>query len=215
MKSQTKVYLIRHVHTNASEKHIFQGQIDYPISKLGENQLSELNFFMKDKHIDALYTSPLERAKITAEEIASLNNLNVTVCKDLIDINGGAFEGKSFDLILEEFPKEFRTYLDRPFEFKGVRGGETYLSVYNRIVKAINELVKRNKNRSIAIITHGTCLELFLHYLSGGTTEESINQKWIPNGACTFIIFDDDFVPTIQYIGLDSYLSNKFEEIKL
>ena len=63
----TKIYLIRHCQSMGNVQHRFQGRFDAEVSPDGAKQLELLGLRFRNQPIDAIYTSPLQRARATAE----------------------------------------------------------------------------------------------------------------------------------------------------
>ena len=62
----TKIYLIRHCQSMGNVQHRFQGRFDAEVSPDGAKQLELLGLRFRNQPIDAIYTSPLQRARATA-----------------------------------------------------------------------------------------------------------------------------------------------------
>ena len=88
-----KLYLIRHGKTLWNEKDLLQGKSDIPLSKDGIEKAKKLITYFKNKKIDMCFSSPLERAYMTAKIV--FPNLNVIKEDKIIERNLGEFEGKS------------------------------------------------------------------------------------------------------------------------
>ena len=86
---------VRHGHTAYNEKHLLQGQRDIPLSPLGREDALKTKLALKDEKIDEIYTSPLKRAKETAEIINEDRKVPLYVADDIIEMNYGDLEGLS------------------------------------------------------------------------------------------------------------------------
>ncbi|MCX5906929.1 MAG: histidine phosphatase family protein, partial [Deltaproteobacteria bacterium] len=85
--------LIRHGETRWNELRRFQGLSDIELSPKGKRQAENLAESMRWEKIQALYTSPLLRARQTAEEIACFHNCSVAIDDRLKELNLGKLEG--------------------------------------------------------------------------------------------------------------------------
>ena len=76
---KTRFYFIRHGETEWNTKGIYQGLTDIPLSEKGEKQAEYLGkrFQNKALKVDAIYSSPLQRAVKTAESIANAKGLKI------------------------------------------------------------------------------------------------------------------------------------------
>ena len=70
----TKIYLVRHAHAKGNEERFLQGCLDTPLSSKGKSQLEDLKIKFKGRAIDKIYSSDLERARLTAMAIKSGSN---------------------------------------------------------------------------------------------------------------------------------------------
>ena len=97
----TTVYLIRHAQAEGNEKRLFQGHYNGAVSEMGWKQLEQLAEYGKKLPLDAVYSSPLDRAMETAKAVNKYHNHTIRVRDGLIEINGGVWEGNP----IEEFAK--------------------------------------------------------------------------------------------------------------
>lgn len=105
----TKVYLIRHCQSTGNIEHRFQGRFDAPVSPAGEQQLELLSLRFRNEPIDVIYTSPLTRARKTAEAVAKYHpDLPVLIDHDLTEIDCGRMENLLLTEIAEQFPTTAR-----------------------------------------------------------------------------------------------------------
>jgi broad specificity phosphatase PhoE len=98
----------------------------------------------------AVYTSPLRRARETAAAVAQEHALAPVVVDALREIDLGGVEGRSFD----EYPAELQeALLERPTQ-ASFPGGETYGELQRRVCAAVDEIVVRHPDSTVAVITH-------------------------------------------------------------
>ena len=89
----TEILLIRHGETEWNAAELFRGRADIPLNENGLRQAGLLSEYLKDKQIDAIYSSPLGRARKTAEIISGRHGLEVMSSGGLIDIDFGEWQG--------------------------------------------------------------------------------------------------------------------------
>ena len=73
------IYLIRHGQTEFNDKNIFRGHLDIPLNSYGNSQAESIGKILKVINFDVIYSSPLTRAKKTAEIINEYQNKNVNI----------------------------------------------------------------------------------------------------------------------------------------
>ena len=71
------IWLLRHGQTTANAQHVIQGpRIDAPLSDLGVRQAASLGEALADRPIEAVYSSPLVRARSTARAGTALESVD-------------------------------------------------------------------------------------------------------------------------------------------
>lgn len=159
MKPDFVLYLLRHGETVGPKK-VYKGHIDVPLSEQGQRQARSVAKFLKEfskryeleKQI--IYSSPLVRAKTTAEILAEELSIPVKVRQDLKERSFGKWEGLSINEILSLYPEEFERWRLNPLKFSPPQGESTE-DVSKRANKALQEIINTNKNCQIFIVAHG------------------------------------------------------------
>ncbi len=170
------LYFVRHGETDWNKERRVQGQIDIPMNEFGRHLARETAKGLKDIPLDVCFTSPLGRAKETAEII--LKGRNVPVYEDwrIAEIALGGYEGKCCSKSNWELPEEFRKFHDAPEQFVAASGGEDFFEVKERTGAFLRELCKRKeyKDSSVLISTHGAALAGLLNNLRN----EGVEKFW-------------------------------------
>lgn len=158
----TLLLLIRHGENDARKTRLVGRLPGIHLNQQGREQAEELAGLLADAPIQAVYSSPLERALETAEPLARALNLPVEPLPDLLEIDYGAWQGRTFKQIRRS--KFWRQVGENP---AGVRfpGGETFLEAQQRAVAAL-ERIAQGKDMA-AVVTHADVILLALaHYLN-------------------------------------------------
>jgi broad specificity phosphatase PhoE len=163
------LYLVRHGATenNRAKPPRLQGRrTDPPLSDQGLEQARQTGRFLAQTPLDAVYSSPLLRARQTAEAIAAPHGLAVEVVDDLIEIDVGAWEGRAWDEIEKTDPDAYRAFMTdaaaNPY-----LGGENITTVLARAAPAIEKLMHENVGRRIAAVAHNVVNRVYLADLLG------------------------------------------------
>jgi alpha-ribazole phosphatase len=149
----TQVYLVRHGQTAWNAELIFRGRRDIELNERGEREASAIAGALRDKNLDAIYTSPLTRAVETARPLAALLHCEITPVQDLTDINYGAWEGVPYHEIKTRYPDILATWEKEP-EMVRFPHGETLDEVKERSYGVLRELAEKHANESILIVSH-------------------------------------------------------------
>lgn len=157
----TRILLIRHGDTPASQDHRFAGANDVPLTPEGRVHATQLATRLARYPIDAVYASPLHRAFDTATFIAQVHGLTVTAVPDLREMGHGIWDGKSRDEIRAVNPEQMAMYDKDPYSF-APEGGESGETVLKRGVAAMKALVHAHPDQTLVVVAHKTTNRLIL-----------------------------------------------------
>ena len=145
----TTLVLVRHGETNWNRERRFQGRADQPLSEAGRDQARELAKLLHDEPVSALYTSPLRRARETAEILAGTFGLQAEPLDALLEIDVGAWEGLTIEQVRAMHPEQ----ADEDSR-SGWDDGETYDELSERVVPALVELGTKHDGEQLLAVTH-------------------------------------------------------------
>ncbi|HEY8517170.1 MAG TPA: histidine phosphatase family protein [Candidatus Binatia bacterium] len=154
-------YLLRHGETEWNRERRIMGRRPVPLSERGRAQLLELAPHLENLGIARIWTSPLPRARATAELIAErLGGLPVEEEEGLTEVHYADWEGKTFldlrdDPLFHEFRKD---PLGTPFP----GGGESLLEVRDRVFAAMGRIASASDGSPAIVVSHGDPLRLIL-----------------------------------------------------
>jgi broad specificity phosphatase PhoE len=153
-------YYVRHGETRFNMWNRMQGADDSPLTAAGIHQAEEARDALRGVEFSAIYTSPLGRARNTANIIARPHMIEPVLEKGLKEVDFGDFEGVVMDSWREEI---MRRHLIE--EWSDV-GGENLKQVQARIKKTLDKIIRRAKdNDTILLVSHGTYYLNILKYL--------------------------------------------------
>jgi probable phosphoglycerate mutase len=158
--------LLRHGQTIWNVEHRFQGHTDIPLDEVGQAQAERAGRLLAALRPDVIVSSDLSRAVATAQPLATLTGLVVTLDKDLRERSGGKWEGLSDDEIRERYPKE-RAAWDPP-------DGEKAPAVAERVAAAFRRAADGLPPGGLAVlVSHGAALRFGMERLLGIPDETS------------------------------------------
>ena len=153
----TALLLLRHGETAHSVARLFSGSggDDVPLTPRGHIQAEAAAATLAGRTgIGAVVSSPLRRARETAETVASSLGVPVRVEPGLTETDFGAWEGRTFAEVQERWPQELASWLAstsaRP------PGGESLDAVGRRVSAAVDPLLTSYAGRGVVLVTHGT-----------------------------------------------------------
>ena len=141
------------------------GQLDVPLSEEGHRQGRELARCLSGAPLGAICCSDLSRSMATAELVGQAAAAPVLVRADLREVALGEWEGRTFRDIAERFPEEYRA---RGRDLGGFRppGGESFLDVSQRVVRAFHEILSCTSG-DLLLVGHAGVNRLLLCHLLG------------------------------------------------
>ena len=162
MTQSTEVLIIRHGQTDWNATKRLQGHSDTPLNEKGIKQALALAETLKEEKLEAIFSSDLQRALRTAEEIAKWHNLPVTVDPAFRERSYGAFEGLSRDEIKTRYPESHAAWYaadpDHVFP-PGERMAESIRAFHHRAIEAIQRIARPYVSKKIVLIAHFGIIE--------------------------------------------------------
>lgn len=164
-----RIYLIRHGETDLNKHKILQGRSDHELNEYGRELARVTGKALKDVPFDLVFTSPLKRAKETAQILISENEMAVkpTIIEEdrIQEISFGDFEGKCYGKDNFNMPDStFLNFFDKPEQYNTPPNGESFEDILKRTGDFLAELQENNayRNKTILLSTHGCALKALL-----------------------------------------------------
>lgn len=156
-------YIIRHGETALNAKGIMQGRLDEPLDKNGRELAVLTGKAMKHIRFDRCISSPLKRAKETAEIILreSENDVQIKLDERIIEIDFGSLEGKT----LAEMGEAGELFYTDPFRYAGFPHGERIQDVCARTQEFLKEQIAKDDGKTYLISTHGCAMRAMVNFL--------------------------------------------------
>jgi broad specificity phosphatase PhoE len=160
----TRLFLVRHGATAATEEDRFSGSSGAELSEQGRWQAARLGERLSQQGITAAYSSPLSRALDTARIIAEQCGVEPVTRDGLREIGHGQWEGMKRQDVETEFAEEYAAWEADPFTFAPA-GGESGVAVLARALPVIREIVTAHPGGRILVVSHKATLRLVLSSL--------------------------------------------------
>jgi alpha-ribazole phosphatase len=185
-----KIYLVRHGRIDIGKEKCYIGVTDLTLSKEGITQAEKLKKFFSDIDIEKAYVSPLIRCIQTSDIILENRNVERILMKELMEINLGCWEGKSFRYIKKFFPEQFKDRGENIDTFV-TPGGESFEQLKERVIPAF-EAIKENSTGNVLIVAHAGVIRVILSSILSITIRDmfKINQDY---GCVNEISWNDEY----------------------
>ena len=149
-----KVILVRHGETDCNlSRRIQGGNSDTPLNQRGWQQAEGLALRLKQEQIQAIYSSPLQRARDTAQAIARYHQLPVEIEPSLKEIEVGELEGVSITEVGKHL-SELLVKHKQGEELPRIPGGESVTEVQQRVWGTIQRLVSKHREGVFVVVAH-------------------------------------------------------------
>lgn len=157
----TRLILLRHGQTPLSVERRYSGRGNPDLTDEGRRQArAAAARVVREEGIAAIVTSPLRRARSTAEEVAVLTGIDVVEHPGLIENDFGDWEGLTFTEASQRDPDLHRAWLSDITV--PAPGGESFAQVAERISRTKAELLQRYPGQTVVLVSHVTPIKTLL-----------------------------------------------------
>lgn len=207
------LYVIRHGETFWNAERKMQGFQGADLNENGVRLAKVTAEGLKDVDFDLCITSPLIRAKHTAEIIMEGRDKPIIEEERLKELNFGVWEGRCVAPDRMEVPVEqFRLFRMDPFRYQPPEGGESFRQLIARTGDFFDELITKQEyqDKTILISAHGGAVRAFLNRLY--PDPEDFWQGGVPMNCAFSIVEVKDSVPKLQVSDRVCYGEEEFPE---
>ena len=180
----TRIYLVRHAQSEGNLYRRAHGMYNSKITPRGYDQLAALKGRFASVPLDRVFTSPLYRARTTAQALCAGREIPVQVLQDLHEVNCGPWEDRTWGDIRYHDGEQLDNF-NNHFERWHVPGAETPEEVRARMLRAADAIVAQCPGRTVAAVSHGMACRILLGTLEGMSLAE-ISERF-PHGDNTAV----------------------------
>lgn len=205
----TRFIVVRHGQSTYNVEGRIQGQLDCPLSALGRLQAEAAAEYMSSMHIDAAYSSDLQRAFETCSRIAARHEgLTVKQEPALRELHCGKWQGLTGAEAAKKYPAEYAYWRSDYWNARPV-DGESPQEVAGRMREIMWKIAKEHPDETVLVTSHGGAIRTLQCEWTGVPYEQITQTPWIKNAALYIIDYDVDTMKCTPVImGEDSYLEN-------
>ena len=147
-----RLILVRHGETSLNSQGRAQGQNDAPLSERGREQVAAVAHALAKETPFSLYSSPLARAKETAQIIANQVQVPVVPIEGLKEVNLGELDGLTPQEWREKHPEFTARWEDNAASVK-IPGGESIAQVQRRTWRSVSKILEESHPTAV-IVSH-------------------------------------------------------------
>jgi probable phosphoglycerate mutase len=156
----TTTLLLRHGQTSLSVDRRFAGRGDVPLTETGQQQATAAAARLASRRIDMIVSSPLQRARRTAEAAAEATGAALAVDDDLMETDFGKWEGMTFGEAAERWPKEMAAWLADAEV--APPGGESFADAARRVLPALDRILAAHQGSTVLVVSHVTPIKTLI-----------------------------------------------------
>lgn len=193
-----RLYLIRHGEVDGAADGKLLGRTDTSLSERGVEQSHQLAEGLSAARLTAVYSSDLQRARMTAERIADCSNLKVQPNSAWREIDMGQWEGRALASLHDEAPELVAQLFNDPASFE-YPGGESFAGFAGRVQDALDKLLMTHSNGEVVLVAHGGVCRAII-----GSALEIPAKNWLrlsQDYACLNVIDWYDGNPLLQLLN--------------
>jgi len=207
----TTLLLARHGESDWNRARRWQGFADRPLTERGRSQAEALAERLAGIELDAVYSSDLQRARETAEAVASTQGLEVTQLEGLREVDVGEWSGLTRDDAETRFPEGFRRWQAGG---TGWEDGETYGEMSSRVLEAVGRVAGDHEHGRVLIVSHGGPIRAIHAAALGLEVEEYRRIRPVePNARLSAVCVEDGRLTELCPAGqIDELLSRDQKE---
>ncbi len=196
-----EITFVRHGQVESNTRGAYIGWTNKPLNIEGINQAREAASKLANEKFEAIYTSPLERAKHTADLIKEKNGARMILDDGLKEWNFGIFDDLTSDAIADKYPSEYNKWRADWWGYK-IPNGESAKDAYNRHSMAIKEIIaKYPGGGKILVVSHLCALRNMFAYLLGNDPGQAMRFS-IKNASVSKIVITDDNYAVLTALNL-------------
>lgn len=188
----TRLIVVRHAQSESNKAKFYAAATNVNLTELGREQAEKTAEFLRDYHIDRAYSSPMVRVIQTAKPIVRDRGLTLEIEPDLREIDGGIWEGLSYEEIETCYHHE-RNLWYNDFINCVCPGGDSVYELYHRVRLAFKKIITENRGKTVLVASHATPIRLMLTRFLEKPITEANNTPWPGNASVTIVdCFEDD-----------------------
>ncbi len=176
-----KIFMVRHGETDHNVARRIQGQeIDESLNETGRKQAQERAEALADEKFDVIFSSPLKRARETAEIIAEKVKAPILLRDEIKERVFGKFSGRTFEEINAEMGTDWNQVgpIAADEELKRIYGRETAEDFKRRLVAFTDEVKRSYPEKRVLVVAHGGLIRL-AHFLFKEVQVEHVHNASI------------------------------------
>ena len=200
------IIFLRHAQAENNTKRILAGRTEgVHLTKTGIEQAERIAKYLATIDISAIYSSPIERAKHTAEIVAKSCSLDVVLDERLTEIDMGKFTRMNYDDMFAKYGNIFLKFYENDPVISD-HEVETFPDVQKRVLEMVDHVLKKHNNENVILVTHMDPIKSMLAKVMN-LAPKTLFELIIANASVTIITEQDNkfSLSAINAMDVDRY----------
>ena len=190
------LFLIRHAVADGTGTRLYGWTPGVHLSENGRRQALDLASRLASLRFSAVYSSPLERCRETAAPFASEKAMEVSLRKELGEVDYGAWTNRPLSQLSRT--KLWKSLQRIPSQVRFPEG-ESLMEVQERSLRAVREIASLHPRGRVAVVSHGDVIRLLISHLAGAHPDEF--QRIVIDPASVSVVAVGDGLPRILLVN--------------
>ena len=194
-----KLYFIRHGESEANVQHVISNlESPYELTETGKQQAQALAKSLRDIQLTAIYSSPVLRARQTADIVSQSFNVTYQITEALREYDCGNLEGKSDDISWMLHRKYSNDWILHNAPLSKPEGGENFVDIQNRFLPFIESL-KQSMSEHTLLIGHSGLFQLMLPLVLTNIDHDFVSSHGMGHTECVIAKLQTDSFTCLQW----------------
>jgi len=208
-KQAEMIIFLRHAQAENNTKRILAGRTEgVPLTKTGIEQAERIAKYLAPIDISAIYSSPIERAKHTAEIVANTfdqDTVGVELDERLTEIDMGKFTRMNYDDMFAKYGNIFLKFYEND-PVISEHEVETFPDVQKRVLDMVDHVLKKHNNENVILVTHMDPIKSMLAKVMN-LVPQTLFELIVANASLTIITEQDKkfSLSAINAMDIDRY----------
>jgi probable phosphoglycerate mutase len=188
----TTIYFVRHGETILTPTRKFSGTgaLDPELTADGLAQAERVAAEVAKLEPEVLISSPLKRARQTADAISRATGLRVIDDTDWYELSFGSWDGKSIEEVKAETPEDYQAWVNSSSYRPG--GGESYDEAAVRIDAAMEKVLSQYPGQKVVVVTHNGVIKSAANLAIGGPNDGVFHMDATPCSISSISLWPSD-----------------------
>lgn len=203
----TRFILVRHGVTQFSVDKRFAGRSDLELTETGRQQAEQVAARVAELgQIDVVISSPLRRARQTADAVAKVLGATVDIEDGFLETDFGDWDGFTFGEITQRWPEQLGQWLADP----GVAppNGESFEVVARRVRRARDRVLAQHAGRTVVVVSHVTPIKTLIR-LALDAPQSALHRMFLAAASISVIDYFSDGGVSVQVVNETAHLQSE------